>query len=61
MNVEFHHLPAQEMIAHIYQRCDVWLSTSRTEGFNLFPLEAMAGGCPAVRIKTGRPPEIHSG
>ena len=58
VNVEFHHLPAQEMIADIYQRCDVWLSTSRTEGFNLPPLEAMAGGCPVVCSKTGRPLEI---
>lgn len=57
-HVEFHHLPSQETIAEIYRRCDVWLSTSRTEGFNLPPLEAMAGGCPAVCSKTGRPLEI---
>jgi len=57
-DVEFHHLPTQEQIANIYARCDVWLSTSRSEGFNLPPLEAMAGGCPAVCSKTGRPLEI---
>lgn len=57
-DVEFHHLPSQETIADIYRRCDAWLSTSRTEGFNLPPLEAMAGGCPAVCSKTGRPLEI---
>lgn len=57
-NVEFHHLPPQEMITAIYGRCDVWLSTSRTEGFNLPPLEAMAGGTPAVCGKTGQPLEI---
>ena len=56
--VEFHHLPTQEQIANIYARCDLWLSTSRREGFNLPPLEAMAGGCPAVCSKTGRPLEI---
>ena len=56
--VEFHHLPTQEKIAEIYQRCNAWLSTSRTEGFNLPPLEAMASGCPAVCSKTGRPLEI---
>jgi glycosyltransferase involved in cell wall biosynthesis len=57
-DVEYHHLPSQETIAEIYRRCDAWLSTSRTEGFNLPPLEAMAGGCPAVCGKTGRPDEI---
>jgi glycosyltransferase involved in cell wall biosynthesis len=56
--VEFHHLPPQNEIASIYRRCDAWLSTSRTEGFNLPPLEAMASGCPAVCSKTGRPLEI---
>ena len=57
-DVEFHHLPPQETIADIYRRCDAWLSTSRTEGFNLPPIEAMASGCPAVCSKTGRPLEI---
>src|SRR5207237_105687 len=57
-DVEFHHLPAQEQIANIYRRCDAWLSTSISEGFNLPPLEAMACGCPAVCGRTGRPLEI---
>ena len=57
-DTEFHYLPTQEKIAEIYGRCDVWLSTSLTEGFNLPPLEAMACGCPAVCAKTGRPLEI---
>jgi glycosyltransferase involved in cell wall biosynthesis len=57
-DVEFHYLPTQEQIAGIYARCDAWLSTSRSEGFNLPPLEAMASGCPAVCAKTGRPLEI---
>lgn len=56
--IEFHYLPTQDEIAQIYSRCDAWLSTSRTEGFNLPPLEAMATGCPAVCSKTGRPLEI---
>ena len=57
-NCEFHYLPSQDRIAEIYARCDAWLSTSRTEGFNLPPLEAMSSGCPAVCSKTGRPLEI---
>jgi glycosyltransferase involved in cell wall biosynthesis len=55
---EFHFLPSQQQIAKIYARCDAWLSTSKTEGFNLPPLEAMASGCLAVCSKTGRPLEI---
>jgi glycosyltransferase involved in cell wall biosynthesis len=55
---EFYHLPSQEKIANIYASCDVWLSTSRMEGFNLPPLEAMATGCPAICAKTGRPLEV---
>jgi glycosyltransferase involved in cell wall biosynthesis len=55
---EFHYLPTQGQIADIYSRCDAWLSTSRTEGFNLPPLEAMSSGCPAVCSRTGRPLEI---
>jgi glycosyltransferase involved in cell wall biosynthesis len=58
MATEFDYLPSQEQIANIYARCDAWLSTSRSEGFNLPPLEAMASGCPAVCSKTGRPLEI---
>lgn len=54
----FYHLPSQERIAHIYSQCDAWISTSRMEGFNLPPLEAMATGCPAVCAKTGRPLEL---
>jgi len=57
-DVEFHHFPSQEQIANIYRRCDAWLSTSISEGFNLPPLEAMACGTPAVCGKTGRPLEI---
>lgn len=57
-DTEFHYLPTQQKIAEIYNCCDAWLSTSRTEGFNLPPLEAMACGCPAVCAKTGRPLEI---
>jgi glycosyltransferase involved in cell wall biosynthesis len=55
---EFHYFPAQKEIANIYSRCKAWLSTSRREGFNLPPLEAMGSGCPAVCAKTGRPLEI---
>jgi glycosyltransferase involved in cell wall biosynthesis len=55
---DFRYLPSQDEITDIYSRCDAWLSTSRREGFNLPPIEAMACGCPAVCAKTGRPLEI---
>jgi len=55
---EFRYVPSQAEIARIYAECDAWLSTSRSEGFNLPPLEAMGSGCPAVCAKTGRPLEI---
>jgi glycosyltransferase involved in cell wall biosynthesis len=58
---EFHFLPSQKQIAEVYAECDAWISTSKAEGFNLPPLEAMASGCPAVCSKTGRPLEIIEG
>jgi glycosyltransferase involved in cell wall biosynthesis len=57
-DTEFHYLPSQEGIAAIYSRCDAWLSASRSEGFNLPAIEAMACGCPAVCARTGRPQEV---
>lgn len=54
----FAKLPQQQEIAAIYTKCDVWISTSRTEGFNLPVLEAMACGTPVVSTPTGRPAEV---
>ena len=54
---EFHLLPAQNKIREIYSSCDVWLSSSRSEGFNLTALEAMACGTPIVSTNTGWPVE----
>jgi glycosyltransferase involved in cell wall biosynthesis len=54
--------PPQEQIREIYNRCKVWLSTSRSEGFNLMAMEAMACGTPVVSTRTGWPVEaIHNG
>jgi glycosyltransferase involved in cell wall biosynthesis len=52
---EFHLLPSQEVIRDCYSRCDVWLSTSVSEGFNLPALEAMACRTPVVSTRTGWP------
>jgi len=50
--------PPQETIRDIYARCDVWLCGSRSEGFHLPPLEAMACRCPVVSTRVGGPMDI---
>jgi glycosyltransferase involved in cell wall biosynthesis len=55
--IEFRHLPAKEEIRDLYAQCDVWLSTSRSEGFNMTVMEAMACRTPAVATRTGWPVE----
>ena len=57
LNTDFHLLPTQSMIREIYSSCDVWLSPSRSEGFNLTAIEAMSCGTPVVSTKTGWPVE----
>lgn len=56
-NAEFHFAPAQQEIRGIYSRCDVWLTASRSEGFNLPAMEAMACGTPVVATRAGWPEE----
>jgi glycosyltransferase involved in cell wall biosynthesis len=49
--------PKQDVIRSIYASCDVWLSCSRSEGFNLTAMEAMACRTPVVSTRTGWPEE----
>ncbi len=56
-NIEFYLLPAQDKIRDLYAQCDVWVSASRSEGFNLPAMEAMACRTPIVSTKTGWPVE----
>jgi glycosyltransferase involved in cell wall biosynthesis len=49
--------PAQTSIRDIYASCDVWLTASRSEGFNLPAMEAMACRTPVVATRTGWPAE----
>lgn len=56
-STEFSLLPPQEEIRNIYAQCDVWLSASRSEGFNLTVMEAMACRTPVVSTRTGWPEE----
>jgi glycosyltransferase involved in cell wall biosynthesis len=54
---EFHYCPPQDRIRNVYARCDVWLTASRSEGFNLPAIEAMACRTPVVSTRTGWPEE----
>ncbi len=51
-------LPPQDRICSLYASCDVWVSASRSEGFNLPALEAMACRTPVVSTRTGWPEEV---
>lgn len=55
IKIEFFENPDQNDIRGIYSLCDVWLSASLTEGFNLTVMEAMACGTPVIATKTGWP------
>jgi glycosyltransferase involved in cell wall biosynthesis len=54
---EFHFDPPQHMLKDLYAACDVWIAASRSEGFNLTAMEAMACRTPVVSTKTGWPEE----
>ena len=49
--------PKQEEIKNIYSSCDVWLFGSRTEGFGLPIIEAMACRTPVIATPAGVAPE----
>lgn len=52
---EFHYRPSQSKLRSIYDRCDVWVCGSYSEGFHLPPLEAMACRCPIASTRVGGP------
>ena len=55
---DFHLCPPQPDIAGIYAQCDAWLFASRTEGFGLPLLEAMACRTPVIGTPAGAAPEL---
>jgi len=55
--IEFYLEPEQNHIKDIYAMCDVWVTSSRTEGFNLTAMEAMACRTPIVSTRAGWPIE----
>jgi glycosyltransferase involved in cell wall biosynthesis len=50
--------PAQDRIRESYSRCDAWLVSSRSEGFGLPIIEAMACRTPVIATPTGAAPEL---
>lgn len=55
--IEFYHSPPQDKLRDYYSACDVWITTSTSEGFNLPAMEAMACRTPVVSTATGWPIE----
>ena len=53
--------PPQEQLRDRYAACDVWLVSSRSEGFGLPILEAMACRTPVIATPTGAAPELIAG
>ncbi len=56
--VEIHVRPPQERLRELYASCDAWLFSSRTEGFGLPILEAMACRTPVIGTPAGAAPEL---
>jgi glycosyltransferase involved in cell wall biosynthesis len=59
-NIEYTYRPAQSTLKDFYARCDAWLFGSRSEGFGLPILEAMACRTPVIGTPTGAAPELLS-
>ncbi|HEX4124440.1 MAG TPA: glycosyltransferase family 4 protein [Tepidisphaeraceae bacterium] len=60
-NTLFVRQPAQEFLKHLYGQCDAWLFGSRSEGFGLPLLEAMASRTPVIATRAGAAPELLGG
>jgi glycosyltransferase involved in cell wall biosynthesis len=55
---ENHVEPPQDRLRELYASCDAWLFSSRTEGFGLPILEAMACRTPVIATPGGAAPEL---
>jgi len=60
-NTEYVIQPDQDKIKDYYSKCDAWLLPSRSEGFGLPIIEAMACRTPVISTPAGAAPEILSG
>lgn len=55
---EYAYRPKQSTLKDFYAKCDAWLFGSRTEGFGLPILEAMACRTPVIGTPAGAAPEL---
>jgi len=55
---EFYYQPSQETIRSLYSQADAYIFSSRSEGFGLPILEAMACRTPVIATPTGAAPEL---
>jgi len=55
---EYAWTPEGDEVPRLFRRMDVFLHTSRREGWGLPPMEAMAAGCALVTTPTGGVPEF---
>ena len=60
-NAEYVIQPDQDKLKDSYSKCDAWLLASRSEGFGLPIIEAMACRTPVISTPAGAAPEILSG
>lgn len=60
-NTEYVIQPDQDKLKDFYGKCDAWLFASRSEGFGLPLLEAMACRTPVIGTPAGAAPELLSG
>ncbi|MEG3847871.1 glycosyltransferase family 4 protein [Microcoleus sp. herbarium19] len=60
-NAEYVIQPDQDKIKDYYSKCDAWLLASRSEGFGLPIIEAMACRTPVISTPAGAAPELLSG
>ncbi len=56
--MEYRAFPATDSLRDIYSSCDAWLFASRSEGFGLPILEAMACRTPVIATPAGAAPEL---
>lgn len=56
-DIEFCYSPPQQEIRGLYAQCDLWITASRSEGYNLPAMEAMACRTPVLSTKAGWPEE----
>jgi glycosyltransferase involved in cell wall biosynthesis len=58
---EYIRSPNQDQLRECYSKCDAWLFGSRSEGFGLPIIEAMACGTPVIGTPAGAAPELLAG